>query len=45
MTEIEDGQEILAHNRRRWGGRRHHVRYSALIRTYSALKSHVHIVA
>ena len=41
--QVEDRDEILAGERRPVG--RLHVRYSALIFTYSALKSHVHIVA
>src|SRR5438067_7091277 len=38
--EIEDRQEVFAGE----SGWRHQVRYSALIRTYSALRSHVHTV-
>src|SRR5262249_39460708 len=39
--EIEDRQEVLACMKNSGG---HQVRYSALIRTYSALRSHVHTV-
>ena len=42
--EIEDREKVLA-GERRSTGHGLHVRYSALIFTYSALKSHVHIVA
>ena len=41
--EIENGEEVLGRRRRR--GCRVHVRYSPLIRTYSAVRSQVQIVA
>jgi hypothetical protein len=41
--EIEDGEKVFGRHSRR--GSRVHVRYSPLIRTYSAVRSHVQMVA